>query len=133
MAILFEFCMFTPEYAERIRKKELKKHPFLKEEDIRVEKGNVFCYNTARRSTIPFYDLDEIISLMDAAFSLATELNMVEPSEVELEEFPSDMVVKGRVELDKLFKGKLLWGDEERLFTDEEEMRDLLDDKILIK
>ena len=133
MAILFELCMFTPEYATRIRKKELKKHPFLKNEDIKVEKGDVFCYNTARHSAISFYNLDEVISLMDAAFSLATEMNMTEPQDVELEELPTDMIVKGRVELDELFKGRLLWGDEDRHFVNEDEMRDLLDEKILIK
>jgi len=125
--------MFTPEYAARIRKKELKKHPFLKEEDVKVEKGDIFCYNTARRSAISFYNLDEIISLMDAAFSLATEMNVIEPQEVELEELPTDMAVKGRIELDDLFKGRLLWGDEAKPFVNEDEMRILLDEKILIK
>ncbi|HEX21783.1 MAG TPA: hypothetical protein ENH19_03935 [Actinobacteria bacterium] len=133
MAIVFELCMFTQEYAEKIRNKELRKHPFLKKEDIRVEKGDIFCFNTARRSAISFYDLDEIISLIDAAFSLATEMNRLEPKAVELEEFPTDMVVKGRVELDELFKGRVLWGDEDKAFTTEDEIRNIIDDKILIK
>ncbi|KKL20653.1 hypothetical protein LCGC14_2453280 [marine sediment metagenome] len=99
MAVTFDLYLFTKEYIKATKKSERSKTFGGKQPEFdEVEVGAVYCRNSTRKTAIFFFDLEELIGLLDAGYAVGANKD---PKEGKLgeSEMPDDGSVPLTIEL----------------------------------
>ena len=134
MSVVFELYMFTPEYSKQIKKRETKAKSSM-ERDFISEQGSVGCLNTHREMALSFFNIPELLSLIDTAYKLAGEQGHVEPiRELGEREIPQQLATRAVLRLTGDMRGSILWDDEEaQEFANEQQLQEYLQEKTMIE
>lgn len=134
MLVVFELYMFTPEYSKQIKKRETKAKSSM-ERDFVPEQGSVGCLNTYREMALSFFNIPELLSLIDTACKLSDEQGHAEPlRELGEREIPKQLATRAVLELTGELRGTIRWEDEAaKEFSNGEELQQYLQDKAMIE
>lgn len=134
MSVVFELYMYTPEYSKQIKKRETKAKSSM-ERDFVPEQGSVGCLNTHREMALSFFNIPELLSLIDTACKLAGEQSHLEPiREPGEREIPEQLATRAVLELTGELSGTVRWEDEEaEEFSSGEELQEYLQEKTMIE
>ena len=130
MSVVFELYMFTPEYSKQIKKRETKAKSSM-ERDFVPEQGSVACLNTHREMALSFFNIPELLNLIDTACKLADEQGNEKPlRELGEREVPKQLAARAVLELTGDMQGRICWDDEEaREFINGEQLQEYLQEK----
>lgn len=134
MSVLFDLYMFTPEYSKQVKKRETKAKSSM-ERDFVPEQGSVGCLNTYREMALSFFNIPELLNLIDTACKLAGEQGHTEPiRELGEREIPKQLAARAVIRLTGDMQGSILWDDEEaREFANGEQLQGYLQEKAMIE
>jgi len=102
MAVVFDLYLFTKEYVEKVKEdeRERKAHSRrLDEGETEYEVGTVACRNSARTQPIFFYNMDELMGLIEAAFAVSKQ-NEAQEQNLGEDAFPDEAALLTIVEID---------------------------------
>src|SRR3990172_12869916 len=117
MPVVFDLYLFTKHYIDKVKEdeKERKAHSRrLDEGETEYEIGTVACRNSQRTQPIFFYNVDELIGLLEAAYAVSYQ-NEAEEQRVDEDAFPDEAASLTIIELDtdEPFAGRFIEPDGE--------------------
>src|SRR3972149_10538066 len=102
MAVIFDLYLFTTEYIDKVKEneKQRKNHSRrLDEGEVEFEIGTIACRNSQRIQPIFFYNVDELMGLIEAAFAVSNQ-SQAEEQRLGRDAFPDEAANLTIIELD---------------------------------
>lgn len=134
MAVTFDLYLFTEEYVKATKKTEKSKKFGGKQPDFdEIEVGAVYCRNSTRKTAIFFFDLKELLGLLEAGYAVGATKK---PKEGPLgaSEMPDDGSVPFIIELDndKPARGRFIEPDGQAHSFDSTEQLETMINKYIV-
>ena len=102
MAVIFDLYLFTTKYIEKVKEdeKQRKDHSRrLDEGEVEYEIGTIACRNSLRTQPIFFYNVDELMGLIEAAYAVSNQ-SQAEEQRLGRDFFPDEAANLTIIELD---------------------------------
>lgn len=102
MAVIFDLYLFTKDYVEKVKEDEREsksRSRRLDEGETEYEIGTVACRNSARTQPIFFYNVDELLGLLESGFAVSKE-NEAQEREIGEDLIPDEAAALTIVEID---------------------------------